>query len=168
VARRIAIVALLMLLVLPTLWSLVTGQRAVLVADAADQNAPAIAVVAPHSGVPEVGETVAIRTASANAVAVGQVADVTDESIAVQDAIRPDGWNASLTDLSGSVLAVFQGPVITFLTGLPPFSMSAAIILLIIALVAIPLRRTEPAESETAGGLPSARHIKHFTDVERA
>lgn len=157
-----------MLLILPSLWSLMTGQRAVLVAGATSEAAPSVAVIAPHAGVPEVGDTVAVRSTSPDAVAVGQVADVSGESIAVQNMIRPDSWNASLTDLSGSVLAVFHGPVVTFLTALPPFSMSAAIILLIIALVAIPLRRTEPADPESPVSLPSARHIKHFTDVEQA
>ena len=165
VARRVAIVALLMLLVLPAIWSMITGQRAVIVAGATD--ASAIAVVAPQGGTPQVGDTVAIRTASAHSVSVGQVAKVSKGSIALQDPVRPGGWTAPVADLNGSVIAVFDGPVAQALIALPPFAMSAAIIVMIIVLVAIPLRRTDPHEGEVAV-VPQVRHIKHFTDSTRA
>lgn len=166
VARRVAIIALMMLLVLPMLWSVITGQRALLVDGAPREGT--IALVAPHAGVPRVGETVAVQTASARIVSLGQVADVHDESVALRDASRSDNWTAPVTALSGSVLAVFDGPVVSFLTSMPPFAMSSVLIVLIIALVAIPLRRSEPTEDEPVATLPPARHIKHFNDFTRA
>ncbi|GGE94260.1 hypothetical protein D9V28_08850 [Mycetocola zhadangensis] len=148
------------------LWAALTGQRAVLVTDAVSKGESAIAVVAPQAGIPEIGDTVAVRTPTASSFAVGHVAEIKNESMAVTDAFRPDSWTAPVTDLSGSVLAVFHGPAVDFVAGLPPFTVSAAVILLIILLVAIPLHRTEPREAAVT--VAPTRHIRNFTDYDDA
>ena len=166
VARRIAIIALMMLLVVPMLWSLVTGQRALRV-DGAPQEGM-IALIAPNAGAPRIGDTVAVPATSPTMVSLGRVADIQEEKVALRDAFRPTNWTAPVTTLSGSVLAVFDGPVAHFLARTPPFMMNSVLIILIIALVAIPLRRSEPLEDETMATVPPARHIKHFNDFTRA
>ena len=166
VARRLAIIALMTMLVVPMLWSLATGQRALLVDGAPREGT--IALIAPNAGTPRVGDTVAVRTAAATTVSLGRVADVREGSVALQDTFRPDTRTAPLTALGGSVLAVFDGPLALFLASMPPFVMSSILIVLIIALVAIPLRRSEPREDEDVATLPPARHIKHFNDFTRA
>lgn len=168
VARRVAIIALMVLLVAPTLWSAVTGQRALRIDGASAAGTGVIAVVAPQDGLPQVGDTVAVHAQTASSVAVGLVADVTGGTIALHDAVRPDNWTASVADLRGTVLAVFDGPVIAFLAGLPPLTTSTAIILLIIALVAIPLRSTEPDGDGVAVHAPSGRHFRDFSDLSRS
>lgn len=167
VARRIAIVALMLVLIAPSLWSAVTGQQMLLTSTGASGER-AIAVVAPHAETPAVGERVAVRTETVQAVQVGRVADVGSDSIALRNTERSDSWTAPLSELHGAVLAVFDGPVANFLATLPPFSLSAVIIIAITALVAIPLRRNEPNDDAEMVALPTARHIKHFHDVTHA
>lgn len=166
VVRRIAIIALMLLLVAPMLWSAVTGQRALRIDGTSAANRAVIAVVAPSTGTPQVGQTVAVHAPTASSVVVGLVDDVSNGTMALRNAVRPDNWTASVADVRGTVLAVFDGPVVGFLAGLHPLATSTALILLIIALVAIPLRVTEP--KETAVHAPSGRHLRQFSDLSRS
>jgi hypothetical protein len=164
VARRIAIVTLLLLLLLPSLWSLVTGQYAVVVDGASGRNA--IALVTSHSGEPRVGDTVAVRSVAEYSVGVGTVSNVGAQGVALHDPVGRKGWTASVADIHG-VVAIYDGPVAHFLAALPPYGMSAALIVLIIALVAIPLRRSEPHAGDAPVVVPQVRHIKHFHEYSR-
>ena len=162
--RRTLIITLLLMLVAPLLWSAATGQRALPV-DGLSHARAAVAVIVPTNGMPKVGETVAVHASTASSVVVGLVDEVGNGTMALRDAVRSDNWTASVADVRGTVLAVFEGPFVRFLAGLHPLMTSTVIILLIITLVAIPLRVEET--DEVTVHAPLGRHIKQFSDLGR-
>lgn len=161
------IVTLMLLLIGPTLWTAVTGQRTLTIEGVPSDAASSIAIVGPAASPPDVGETVVVRTSTSPfSVAVGRVAEVDGGTVALRDIVSPAAWTASVTDLSGSVLAIFDGPVAAFFAGLPPTMASTGIILLIVGLVALPLRHRDPDDA-AAVQLPFARHHKDITELGR-
>ncbi|AWB87558.1 hypothetical protein [Mycetocola zhujimingii] len=165
VLRRGAIIVLMLLLIVPTLWTAVTGQRTLRIDGAISDTARSIAIIAPAAGDPQIGQMVVVRTATTpSSVAVGRVADVGDGTVALRDLVSPAAWTASVTDLSGSVLAVFDGPVAAFLADLPPMAASTVIIFLIVTLVALPLRKSD-LDDANAVQLPLVRHHKDIADL---
>lgn len=165
VLRRGAIIALMLLLILPTLWTAVTGQRTLRIEGGLSDAARSIAIIAPAVGDPQIGQMVVVRTATtSSSVAVGRVADIGDGTVALRDLVSPAAWTASVTDLSGSVLAVFDGPVAAFFADLPPTAASTVIIFLIVALVALPLRRSDQ-DDENVVQLPLGRHHKDIAEL---